>query len=202
MTVFTPTRQRLDPIRRLFWSKDTTIARPPMPPASPQTSGELDEQTSADVIAWFDDALARLELVANHLAPDDVAAFVTAYQEIDWDGREAGEFVQAARLALRVGAHLIARECALTGVERFPEHPELQKMARILDPPKARVIKSKPNTSWQYNKAWLQAHWHEYIGRWVALKNGELFAVADSFNELVAQTGDLKGKDILVTLVE
>ena len=199
MAVYAPTKPRLDPITRLFRGKDATVALPP-PPASPQTGGELDEQTSADVMAWLDDALARLELTAS-LAPDDVAAFAAAYREIDWDGREADEFVQAAKLALRAGAHLIARECALAGVKRFPEHPELQKMARILDPPKARVIKSEPNRSWQYDKAWLQTHWQEYLGQWVALRNGKLVAAAASFDDLVAQTGDLKGKGILVTLV-
>ena len=199
MAVYAPTKPRLDPITRLFRGKDATVALPPSP-ASPQTGGELDEQTSADVMAWLDDALARLELTAS-LAPDDVAAFAAAYREIDWDGREADEFVQAAKLALRAGAHLIARECALTGVKRFPEHPELQKIARILDPPPAAPVHSPPYTSWKPNKAWLEEHWDEYSGRWVALKDGVLLAAGGSFTDLINQVGDVRSKDILIAQV-
>ena len=47
--------------------------------------------------------------------------------------------------------------------------------------------------------AWLKEHGDEYAGRWVALRDDELVAVADSFNELHAQLDSLS--DVLVTLV-
>ena len=47
--------------------------------------------------------------------------------------------------------------------------------------------------------AWLKEHGDEYAGRWVALRDDELVAVADSFNELYAQLDSLS--DVLVTLV-
>ena len=47
--------------------------------------------------------------------------------------------------------------------------------------------------------AWLKEHGEEYAGRWVALRDDELVAVADSFPELRSQLPSLSG--VLVTLV-
>jgi hypothetical protein len=47
--------------------------------------------------------------------------------------------------------------------------------------------------------AWLKEHGEEYAGRWVVLRDDELVAVTDSFNELRAQLDSLS--DVLVTLV-
>jgi hypothetical protein len=47
--------------------------------------------------------------------------------------------------------------------------------------------------------AWLKEHSAEYVGRWVALRDDELVAVADSFPELRSQLPSLSG--VLVTLV-
>jgi hypothetical protein len=41
--------------------------------------------------------------------------------------------------------------------------------------------------------AWLDAHWHEYRGRWVAIRNGEFLGAATVLDDLVAQIGDIKG---------
>lgn len=46
---------------------------------------------------------------------------------------------------------------------------------------------------------WLKEHSEEYVGRWVALRDDELVAVADSFPELRSQLPSLSG--VLVTLV-
>ena len=46
---------------------------------------------------------------------------------------------------------------------------------------------------------WLKEHSEEYAGRWVALRDDELVAVADSFPELRRKLPSLSG--VLVTLV-
>jgi hypothetical protein len=46
---------------------------------------------------------------------------------------------------------------------------------------------------------WLKEHNAEYEGKWVALRDDELVAVAGSFRELRAQLDSLSG--LLVTLV-
>jgi len=48
-------------------------------------------------------------------------------------------------------------------------------------------------------EVWLREHGEEYVGRWVALRDDELVAVGNSFNEMYAQLDSLS--DVLVTLV-
>ena len=49
-------------------------------------------------------------------------------------------------------------------------------------------------------EAWIRDHGEPYAGRWVALRDYELVAAADSFDELRAQLDSLSG--VLVTLIE
>lgn len=131
----------------------------------------------------------------------DVSAFVQAYRDMEWDDRSAADFVEAARLALDIGAIPIAQELAMTGVQYFPEHPELQKMAYILAPPKVTVSDRPPDPAAKGNMTWLKKHGDDYRGKWVALRSGELLAVADSIDGLVEQVGELKNTGIMVTQV-
>ena len=224
MTIFTGTTSRLDPISRLFLRDQTTFWPPPITEPD-QTSGRLetpgpshgspdepatetssaapvrpDETTSADH-SEFQDDMVQLELAAEMAAVNNLQPFLLIYRQIDWQTRSGDDFAQAARLALRVGAPLIARECALTGSQRFPDHAELQKIARLLSPPEARSVPGQGNTSWKANRAWFQQHWDAYRGHWVALRDGQLLAVADDVNGLAAQVGELKGTDILITSI-
>lgn len=222
MTTLAPPRSDSDWMARLFGVENVTAANLPLPSPATPTSGNwpvvwqdarpserngyiaaFSETTSADP-AWLQRGLTgldALEWIAALPMPENLAQFVQAYHRIDWDRQEANAFARAVTLALQTGAHLIARECALAGNRRFLDHLELQKMARILAPPEVTVIKRQPDTAWPLNRVWLQAHWHEYTGQWVALQNGELLATANSFDDLVMQAGDLRDKDILVTLV-
>ena len=49
-------------------------------------------------------------------------------------------------------------------------------------------------------EAWIREHGAAYVGRWVALRDDELVAVGDSFNELERQLPSLKG--VLVTVID
>ena len=49
-------------------------------------------------------------------------------------------------------------------------------------------------------EAWIREHGEAYVGRWVALRDDELVAVADSFDELCAQLDSLSG--VLVTVID
>jgi hypothetical protein len=120
---------------------------------------------------------------------------------MNWATRPAEDFVQAVKLALKIGALQIARELALTGSKHFPEDEELKKAARILAPPKIKVTSGTGNLSWRANRTWLKEHWNEYSGKWVALLDGRLLGVANTFDALVEEVGDLKGSGILVTIV-
>ncbi len=222
MTTLAPPRSDSDWMARLFGVENVTAANLPLPSPATPTSGNLpvdwqdarqperngyitafSEATSADP-AWLQRGLTgldALEWIAVLPMPENLGQFVQAYHQIDWDNQEANAFARAVTLALQTGAHLIARECALAGNRRFPDYLELQKMARILAPPNAKSIPGQGNPSWRANRAWLQQHWDDYRGHWVALRQGQLLAVADDVNGLVAQVGELKGTDILITSI-
>lgn len=151
--------------------------------------------------ALLENEMVRLELEADNSSPDDLSAFAAAYETIDWDSRPPEDFIQAVKLALRIGAHLIAREAALVGTQRFPKNRELQKMAQVLAPPSAHIVKSKNQDARRANHHWLQQHRKQYNGRWVALDSGTLLAVADSPADLMAQINQNQNGDVLLTQV-
>jgi Arc/MetJ-type ribon-helix-helix transcriptional regulator len=111
------------------------------------------------------------------------------------------DLVQAIRQALETGEAGRAQRLALEGAHRYPAHAALQRYARVLAPPTARVLPASPGsrTSVKANGAWLQTHRTAYYGRWVALRDGVLVRDADSFEALVAGLDDTTG--LLLTKV-
>jgi hypothetical protein len=143
--------------------------------------------------------MARLEAAAEASTVYDVSPFVAAYEAIDWGGRTADDYDHAIHLALGIGAGLVAQELAMEGAKRYPAHAELQKAAYILAPPKVTVSTRPPDPAAKGNMAWLKKHWDEYRGHWVALRGGQLLAVADSLDGLIEQVGEIKNTGIMVT---
>jgi Arc/MetJ-type ribon-helix-helix transcriptional regulator len=111
------------------------------------------------------------------------------------------DLVQAIRQALATGEAGRARQLALEGAQRYPAHAALQRYARVLAPPTARVVPASPASrgSVKANGAWLHAHRKAYHGRWVALRDGAFVRDADSFEALVAGLDDTTG--LLLTRV-
>lgn len=159
-------------------------------PKSPKTTSRMSETPVG---------LAQLRAAASESNPHNIAPFALSFQRIDWNTRSVEEVVEGARLALGVGAHLLARDLVLANAPRFPDHPELQKMAHILAPPRVTVSPTPPDPSRKGNMTWLKNHWEAYRGKWVALRSGELLAVADSMNALLEQVGEVKNTNIMVT---
>lgn len=126
-------------------------------------------------------------------------AFGVALNTIDWQRRPPADFLHAIDLALTAGAYLAARRLANQGTTQYPQQRELQKLAQLLAPPKVTVGTSGHRANVEANRVWLRAHWEQYRGQWVALRNGELLGVADSLDALVTQIGSIKSNDTLVT---
>ena len=131
--------------------------------------------------------MAQLEYAAE---AGDERAFWVAVQAIDWSNRSPEDFMRAVRLALQAGAHLTARHIALDGAKRYPGHAELQKVARVLAPPKATRSSRPPDPTLKANRDWFVAHRAEYRGQWVAVKNGELLGAEATIQELQARVPD------------
>lgn len=134
--------------------------------------------------------MASLESAA---VAGDERAFLTAKNAIDWEARSAADFLRAVQSALSAGAHMAARNLAAQGAQRFPDHPQLVKFARILAPPRVFRAPAQPNAGVRANRDWMMAYGTHYRGQWVALREGQLLAVGDSLDSVIAQIGGTIG---------
>jgi putative addiction module CopG family antidote len=114
--------------------------------------------------------------------------------------RSAEEVVQAIRDALATGHYDAAHQLAMEGAKHYPQHDALQQYAHILAPPAVRNVpsSSESRAAVKANGEWLKAHRQDYLGRWVALRAGELVRVDDSYEALVA---DLDTTNLLLTKI-
>lgn len=124
---------------------------------------------------------------------------IQATKSLDLSDAKAQEFIQAINQALAAGAHTQARQIAAQAVERYPNDPELARMAQILARPMAMRRKHKARDSARSNQLWLQQNYATYQDRWVALRDGELLGVADSVQALKASITDFT--NVMVTKV-
>jgi len=95
--------------------------------------------------------------------------------------------------ALATGEFEGARRLATEGARRYPQHDEIQKYARVLAPPTARRAPAAAPAAVKANGEWLKAYRQDYIGRWVALRDGQLVRAAPSFEDLVKDLGETAG---------
>lgn len=136
------------------------------------------------------DLMSQLEKMAE---AGDKSAFLETLEEIEWSDRSSTDFVHAIRLALKVGAHKVARQLSAEGANLYPGSSELSKYDRVLAPPKVVSKNARPDPSRKANREWLKKYGSGYGGQWVAIRNGELLDTAKSLKELVEQVGGTEG---------
>ena len=140
-------------------------------------------------------------LLAQAAEDGNVDVFIHLVNNMNWQVRPVEEHLRAIDLALKVEAHLTARKLAQEGALRFPNHPEMAKYAHVLSPVKIVRTGLPPDAGIAQNNLWLKQNRQQYLGRWVALRDGELLAWGNSFQELRQQVGPLKDTRILATKV-
>jgi len=131
----------------------------------------------------------------------DSREFLSAYRSMDWTRRSPEQLVFVVRLSITAGHPLLARALASEGAQRYPEHAELQKAARVLAPPRVISHSLPPDPGIAANVDWLRDHRDQYQGKWVALRDGVLLKDASSREEVLSGMGDLRTQRILVTKV-
>lgn len=122
----------------------------------------------------------------------------------DTPSRSAEEVVRAIHDALATGHHALARELARDGAQMFPDHDELQKFGHILAPPTAgepTATTAETRAARKANHAWLKSHWQAYRGQWIALRAGHLLHASPSMDDLIAEVGEVRDQDILLTKI-
>lgn len=105
----------------------------------------------------------------------------------------------AIDFALANGYVSKAIELAMEGRRLFPEDVTLQKIARILAPPKVIRTDIPPNKGLGQSMKWLKENRQHYQGEWVALKHGSLLGHALSRQELSKMFTDTS--NILITKI-
>ena len=91
---------------------------------------------------------------------------------------------EAIDLAVANGYHTLAANLAIQGLALFPDDAELQKIAKILAPPKAIRTDIPPAKGLGQSMKWLKENRQHYQGEWVAVQNGVLLGHASSRAEL------------------
>ena len=178
----------------LRWSKEETPHTPGFVEGTlPSESGVI------TVLNATEDRGDELDTLVVAAELGDEAAFLRAANQLDWSRRPTSDFDRGIRLALAAGAHLFARSLAGQGAKLYPREQELQKMARILAPPRVVRRHLPPDPSMRANQAWLVEHTAEYRGRWVALEQGNLVATAPTVAELRPHLNSMTG--VLITKV-
>jgi hypothetical protein len=86
----------------------------------------------------------------------------------------------------------------------FPNDTELRCMADVLAPPIAKQREAAKGRALEANRQWLFGHRALFQSKWVALKNGQVLASAESLVELRRLLGHTTrpSSDMLITRVD
>jgi len=142
---------------------------------------------------------APIVLLKDAAEAGDRRGFARLVETTDWSTRPPEELTKAIDLALSLEMATLAIKLAQLGGRLFPEHERVQRAARVLAPPVVRSVHPPRARGLDISMAWLAEHAHQYRGKWVAVRGGQLLGVADSLAELMPLIGE--GEDAISTLV-
>lgn len=129
------------------------------------------------------------EVLERSAHAGDHRRFVELVKETNWSTRAPEELLKAIDLALYQEMAKLAIELAQLGGRLFPNHDRVQRAAKVLAPPVARVSRLPHPSGLDASKAWLREHASEYRGQWVAVREGQLLRAADDLDELMPLIG-------------
>lgn len=109
------------------------------------------------------------------------------------------KIASAIRLAIAAEASILARALSDLGTMLFPQDKELQTLSQVVAPPIVTTRHEAPRPDIRADRDWIQLHRPEYRGKWVALRNGELLATAETVDALVDEVGNVRNSGILIT---
>jgi hypothetical protein len=161
----------------------------------PQTSYHLsmDALTTLGVItAW----------VAVERGDSSVDDFIETLQRHAYRNNPSRLFREAIQLAILSDAVEVARRLVTLGLQHDPDNDVLSAYHKLLAPP--QVIQTGRHAGHDYAQSmrWLAAHSHEYVGQWVALRDGELLGSAPSRQLLTDMLGEVaKEPNVLLSRI-
>jgi hypothetical protein len=112
---------------------------------------------------------ARVTIESDRIAAEE--------QPLD-EPAELAAALERIRRLIETSAVEEARALAKELGARWPNDRDAQHWARVLAPPRGRVVKGVRSRSLDRERAWLREHAHEYPGQWLAIFGDQLVAVA------------------------
>ena len=100
-------------------------------------------------------------------------------------------FQDAIQLTLQNDALEITRALVASALKMYPESHIFHEYERTLAPPKVLQTGTRAGRDYSKSMHWLSDHSHEYVGQWVALRDGELIATSLTRLGLIEKIGDL-----------
>ena len=164
---------------------------------SKKSSPDVSSQYIYDV-QNFEEQIQGLIQLHSFLETIDQAS-VDILENIDWKKPES--IKAAIDFALADGHHSRAMELITEGCRLFPEEAALQKIARILAPPKVIRTDVPPSVGLGKSMKWLKENHARYQGQWVAVKHGLLLGHASSRQELSEMLNNVDTSDTIITKV-
>lgn len=160
------------------------------PPIESITTNNADLMSTWELV-WLEKALKE----------GDTKEFTALWHQIDWAARQPSQIASAIRLAIAAEAPIFARALSVLGTELHPDDTELQTVSRVVAPPIVTTRLESPRSDIRSDRDWVRANRLEYRGKWVALRNGELLAAAETVESLVDEVGDVRNTGILITQI-
>jgi hypothetical protein len=155
--------------------------------AEAQTKYQMDEVLTEDT---FDQTIiAQLEAAVDR---NNSRTFARIIEQVNWETQPVEQFIQVIDLVMSLGYIPLARELTAKGRERFPTNETLIQTERALAPAVVRGFKpAMPGVAATIE--WMRKHAATYEkGQWLAVRSGELLAVASSLDELIEAVGGLE----------
>ncbi len=142
-----------------------------------------------------------VQLLEDCVQMQDQDRFVDLVRNTDWSLHAPEEIFRAIDMTLMdMQLKRLAMELAQQAGRLFPENKRAQYVAHVLSPPVARVVKDAPKPrGMRESSEWIKEHSREYRGRWIAVREGSLLAVADSYKELKPIIGE--GEDAVASTI-
>lgn len=138
-------------------------------------------------------------LVKESARAGDWRTFAALVEAIDWSTRGPDELTAAIDTALSLEMASLAIELAQLGGRLFPDHERIQRAAQVLAPPVVGAVRPSRAKGLNVSMAWFEEYANQYRGQWVAVREGQLLAAAESLEELIPSIGD--GEDAISTIV-
>jgi hypothetical protein len=136
--------------------------------------------------------LSYFDLLAILAEEEDPTGFIQLVSQLDRANWREGDYTRATRLALRAGANRLAGSLAEEGRERYPDHPDLRRLAELLAPRPEPGKRLPARPALKINREWFIQHAAQYRGQWVAVKDGLLLGAAPTLSELKAKIGETR----------